>query len=1176
MKFRLLGTMEVEGPSGLIPLRGTRRRALVARLAVNPNVPVSVDRLLDDLWPETDSGATPSTLTSHISLVRKLLGAGRIENGPGGYRLLLHPDELDITTFEAELDLARRALQHRELSTAVAHFDRALALWRGPALADLRDAPWARAETTRLEELRLGAEERLLDTRLQLGEHHDLIAEAEKAVESQPLREQRWITLMLALFRSGRQTDAVRSYQRLHHILDESGLEPSLSASEMEQAIILQSPELRWQPPAPTSSQRQRIAWSLDPVLPRERGERLIEELGVPQANFVGRSRELDQLEGIGSDVHERRALVLVGGEPGVGKSALAAAFAHTVLEKGGEVLVGRCFEDSGIPYQPFVEGLSQYVDRADPDVLHCYVEDHGGDLSRLLPRFADRFPMAAPRSSSDAEAERYLMFASVANLLESAVPHKPLLFVLEDLHWADPATLQLLRHVIGHVHQPALTILATFRSNEVAVESPLGSLLAECRRDQDATRLELNGLTRTEVQELCVAFAPAEVDRVQLFRYSRTLTEETDGNPLFVTEVLRNWADAGDAGLPATPLPEEIPPSLQEVIAHRVAGLGAKAARILSLASVIGVEFDLETLGSVADIEQDDVLEATEHAVRLALVRSGGGQEMRFAHALVQKTLYQALLPARRRQLHGKVAHVLETGTERTSPSVVARHYLAAGEQEPALRWAERAGYEAAARVAPDEAVQCFETACRLVEQLHPDEVLRRCVLLIQLGTALFLTGQSRFREVLLEAGALAETAGDGRRMAEAALANTRGYYSAAGRADYERIEALRGALAAVGEGDSELRARLTAAICSEAVFGASLAERRSLADAAKSEARVLGDPRTIVEVHNLVIESLRFPTELAQRLEDTAVALHYAEEVQDPAALFWAVSHRMRTLMESGRVDEAMSEFDRMVSISDQVGQPLMRWMTTYSSAQWCFLHGDTKEGEQLADEALALGESTGQPDALNHYATQLVHARWQQGRLEEVIPFIEQGAADNPGIPGYRAALARALCQVGDVSAGAKLLEDGLADRFGHLPQDLLWTYGMVFFAEAAIRIEHVDAAAVLYERLVPFSNQVAFLGTTCEGPISHYLGGMATVLGRFDEARHHFDEALLFAHSADSPYFQARTAIEAGWLAYRSGDVRIARHLVTNGRSIAQQASFLGEIQRADQILAALAG
>ena len=538
--------------------------------------------------------------------------------------------------------------------------------------------------------------------------------------------------------------------------------------------------------------------------------------------------------------------------------------------------------------------------------------------------------------------------------------------------------------------------------------------------------------------------------------------------------------------------------------------------------------------------------------------------------------TLHEDLLPARQRQLHGKVAQVLEKLGRENEPSIVARHYLAAGELEPALRWAERAGYEAAARVAPDEAVQCFETACSLVEQLHPEEVLRRCDLLIQLGTALFLTGQSHFREVLLEAGALAERAGDGRRMAEAALANTRGYYSAAGRADEERIGALQAALAAAGEGNGELRARLTAAICSEATFGTSLDSRRSLADAARSEARALGDPRTIVEVHNLVIEALRFPTELAQRLEDTAVALHHAEEIQDPAALFWAVGHRMRTVMESGLVDEAATQFYRMVAIADQVGQPVMRWMSILTSAQWSLLHGDTKGGEQLAEEALAMGESTGQPDALNYYATQLVHARWQQGRLAEVISFIEQGVADNPGIPGYRAALARALCQAGDVSAGARLLEDGLADRFSHLPQDLLWTYGTVFFAEAAIRIEHVEAAAVLYERLLPFANQVAFLGTTCEGPIAHYLGGMATVLGRFDEAHQHFDEALLFAHSADSPYFQARTAIEAGLLAYRSGDARIARHLVTNGRSMAQQAGFLGEIQRADQILTILSG
>ncbi len=1172
MKFRLLGTMEVEGPSGLIALRGTKRRAIVIRLAVNPNLQVSADALLHDVWFESASGADPSTLTSHISNVRKLLGASCIEQGAGGYRLIVDPGELDTSVFEAELDLGQQALHVQELATGLAHFERALALWRGPALADVRDAPWARGEVARLEELRLATEERVLEVRLRLGQHHDLIAEAEKAVESEPLREQRWAMLMLALYRSGRQADALRSYQRLRRHLDELGVEPSPPVSDLEQAIILQSPELRWCSPSPASSEGDLIRRTPERALAPAPRPRIIEELAVPRATFVGRTRELDQLERARSDPRERRAVIMVGGEPGVGKSALAATFAQSVLGKGGDVLVGRCFEDSGIPYQPFVEALGRYVERADPELLERYVDEHGGDLSRLLPTFARRFPKAGPHSSSDADTERYLMFAAATSLLESADQNRPLLFVLEDLHWADPSTLQLFRHLIAYVRHPALTVLGTFRSNEVVTESPLGSLLAECRRDPDATRLELNGLAQSEVQELCVAFGPSEVDQATLFEVSRGLTEETDGNPLFVTEVLRHWAELTTSDLHPVSAPDQVPPSLQEVIGHRVAALGAKSARILTLGSVIGVEFDLQTLGAVADVEQDDLLDIAEHAVKSALVRTGSGHEMRFAHALVQKTLYQGLLPARRRQLHGKVAHVLEAQAE--SPSIVARHYLAAGEQEPALRWLERAGYEAAARVAPDEAVQCFETACRLVERLHPDEVLRRCDLLVQLGTALFLTGQSNFREVLLEAGALAEKAGDGRRMAEVALANTRGWYSVAGRTDYERVGALQEALDALGEGDGELRARLTAAICSEATFGTPLAERRSLANRARSEARALGDARTIVDVHNLVIEALRFPTELPQRLEDTAVALHHADECQDPAALFWAVSHRMRTLMESGRVDEATSQFDRMVAISDQVGQPVMRWMTTFSRAQWFFLHGNTDEGERLTEEAFALGESSGQPDALNYYATQLVHARWQQGRLEEVIPFIEQSASDNPGIPGYRSALARALCQAGDVSAAARLLEDALVDRFAHLPQDLLWTYGMVFFAEVAIRIEHADAAAALYEHLAPFAGQVAFLGTTCEGPISHYLGGLATVLGRFDEAREHFDTALVFAQSADSPYFQARIAIEAGWLAHRSGDTSVARHLVMNGRSMAQQASFVGEMQRADKILSAL--
>ena len=259
-------------------------------------------------------------------------------------------------------------------------------------------------------------------------------------------------------------------------------------------------------------------------------------------------------------------------------------------------------------------------------------------------------------------------------------------------------------------------------------------------------------------------------------------------------------------------------------------------------------------------------------------------------------------------------------------------------------------------------------------------------------------------------------------------------------------------------------------------------------------------------------------------------------------------------------------------MVAIADRLGQLVLRWMTLFSSAQWALLRGDVEHGEALAEQADAMGEQIGQPDAFNYYATQVSHARWQQGRLDEIVEMIEQGSRENPGIPSYRAALARALAQAGDDEGANELLEDALARQFSDLPEDLLWTYGVVVLAEVAIRLGHAAAAEVIFDLLVPFESQVSFLGTTCEGPIAHYLGGTANVLGRFDESRRMFEIALRFAEAAGSPYFHVRTTIEAGWLALRTGNASMARHLLANGRSMDQWGSYLGEVRRAEQLLA----
>jgi DNA-binding SARP family transcriptional activator/tetratricopeptide (TPR) repeat protein len=1323
VEFRLLGPLEVSARGESVAITGKRRRTLLIRLLLSPNRPVPDDRLAFDLWIGSPPAGARSTLASHISLLRRAIGSDRLLHRAGGYEVIVHPGELDVEIFESELDAAQAHVRSGEPGLAVQHFEAGLALWREGVPVEIEGAEWAQGEIARLDELRLAAAESCLICQLALGRAQDVVAPAELAVRSHPLRERGWAILMTALYRSGRQAEALRAFQRLRSYLAENvGVEPSPELADLEEAVVLQRAELPslGQPgeAAPghragpdrldvstvlavklsssESPSRSDQALILADVLAAHGGRQLRVESGcsliqfanptaaleagvslqrlyqgrygqgaatgvaiepsghdaaalarrarpgdilltdqvrtlfdtgslhgfaglstdstgpfghptalrlqydlsgvqragdrhlVPLAGaltessppFVGRHSaraELDRL--FDRAGNGERQVAVVSGEPGIGKSSLVASLARRVHASGTTVLYGRCLEVASHPYQPFCEALGHLVEHADPEELARHVERFGGELSRLVPELMHRVATAPPPTTSDADTERFLAFRAAIGLVETTCARRPVLLILEDLHWADASTLALLQHLSSGLVQSALLIVGTFRSSELGPDHPLVPVLAALWRERAVSRLDLDGLTVAEVVELCRTMT-GESDDDSVQKFATGLRRETGGNAFFLCELLRNMSEeevlqvhretvtaTGNSLHPA------LPPSLQEVVTHRIRRLGARAERMLALAAVIGESFTTDVLASIADVEAELVEDVLEEARRAAILFHGEGKnEFTFAHALIRRVLYESTRPARRRELHARVATALERVD--ASSSLLAYHYLAADMDDLAVVHVERAGRAALGSMAPVEAAQWFAEAEVLLERIRPDEDRRRCDAAIQRGIALKLAGDPTFREVLLGAGEMAKVVGDARRMAFAALANTRGYYSAAGVRDQDRLDALSDALSLLGGSDPALRARLLATVSSESLFGMPLSKRRALARDAKRAASEVDDARTQLDVINLVAETQRFPTELSERLRDTAVALELAEQIGDPAARFWAIGHRMRSLVEAGQIDTAELLFERMSEVSEQLGQPVMRWMTVFTSAQWALLKGQTAAGEQLAEEALQLGTDIGQPDAFNYYATQISHARWQQGRLVEILDLIEQGMVENPGIPAYRGALARAYCQAGRLADAQALVTSAARDRFTILPEDLLWTYGMVTFAEAAIELRDVEASAILYELLAPFEDQVSYLGTTCEGPIAHSLGGLAVVLGNLRAASGHLEVATDFATRARSPFFACRSRLESGRCLALGGDPSAAMESLQECASVAEEAGFSGERQRAIDALAAL--
>jgi class 3 adenylate cyclase len=896
--------------------------------------------------------------------------------------------------------------------------------------------------------------------------------------------------------------------------------------------------------------------------------------LEVVEPVVVGRDAHLEQLQQTFADAATgARQVVLVGGEPGIGKTTLMSMLSRRAHEDGTVVCYGRTEKDLGLPYQAFVQALDHFVTHAPADVLETHVDEHRGELARLVPTLVRQVPGCPPATTTDPDSEKYLTFGAVVGLLSLAARQQTVLLVLEDLHWADRPTLQLLRHLTAVPELGAVMVVGTYRTTDIGPDHPLTETLAVLRREPGVTRVELDGLSSASVNELVTTLAGHEIEDEEQLRLIESLTVETHGNPFFVREILRHLTDSGGLvqnasgqwSVTETLRSTGLPQSLQEVVTQRVVHLGPDATRILTYAAVIGGEIELDLLADVVGMDLENLIDLVEQAERAAILTEVPGRTsyVTFVHALVPAILYDGVSTARRCRMHRRIAEAIEDryGDDPGRAAFLAHHWREARDQAKALEYARRAGLGALDALAPNEAVRWLGGALTLLDELDNARTLR-CDLLVAYGTAQRQSGDPGFRETLLEASRLAAELNDADRMAAATLANSRGNWSATGAVDLERVAALDAALAQAT--DPALAARLFAMIASERTFDASYDERSDLLRRAKDLVPP-DDPATLVGVYNLVVEIVRHPRQLRQRLDDTAVSLSVARGLGDPVALFWAVGHRMRATFEAGLVDESDQLFHEMQAIASGIGEPALLWQARYALAMRTLLHGDAERGDQLAADAYQLGESAAQPDALMYYLAQVDMSLWMQGRLHEVIDALEQSMIEHPGVPGFRAALTRALAHGGRFDEAAEIIAEAREKQFGDITEDLIWTHGITTYTETAVLLNDVASAEILADLLGPYADQVAFTGANSNGHVSHYLGALSTVLGSYDEAEGYFETASRWNAAADAPYLACLTDVQwASMLRRRGdpGDAQRAERLLEQAGEVARAKGFAG--------------
>jgi DNA-binding SARP family transcriptional activator len=1110
----LLGALVVTNEDGSLVISAPKERALLEWLALRVGREVSRDDLIDGLWGEAPPRSARKTLQTYVSNLRRVL-PGAIKTTPHGYSLNVEPEAVDATRFEALLAEGRKAGRAGRAEAAAQLLAEALQLWRGEPLVDLAEALVGRAEQIRLHELRCEAEDELFDARLALGQHHSLAAELEAATASEPLRERRWAQLVLALYRSGRQADALRAYGRVRKTLaDELGIDPGQDLQALEEAILLQKAELQWRPRAGAADVEiePRGSAAEDPSGPRPAAVTLPAALArvLQSAPLAGRGAELHRcrtawdevggeplLAGSPASVGAARAgpvlgVLVVSGPAGIGKTRLVAELARDVMSTGAGVLYGRWDEEPLRPLQAIAEvtaGVFETVARSDAIEL---VNAAGQPLLWLLPELASVAPeLRSPTPGS--EDDRFRLFESVAGVLARRASANPLLIVLDDVQWADPPSLVLLRHLARSLSGRPLLLALTLRAFEGGQADPLAALLALLARDAPVTTVVLDGLAPGDMAGLVDS---ACGDPGLAARLTPTLTRVSEGNPFFILQLVRHLIETGAAGTwsshPQSVLP--VPGEVHALLQGRLDRLSGGATRALRAAAVLGVEFDLDVLAATVGLTADSVVDLIEEAMDAGVMLESANavDRCRFAHVLLHEVVYARIPASRRRRLHFAAGQALRQalaagaphGTSlSTSLPDVARHLLAAhplGDPETTVASAVAAAAASMSATAYEQAAWYLERALEIQLEApgsSPDQVGR---LLLNLGRAHTAAGETRpARQAYLRAFDQARVAGAAGPMAEAAL-GAGGEWVAVGTRDVELESLLADALAAAPASDSSTRVRLLARLASAKYYAAQVGEADALSLAALDLARRAGDPGALaaaLHVRHLVLRGLARPEE---RLTLAREIVAQADAAGDGRRALVGQADQVFDLLELGN----MEAVDREVSAYEVRAKPARRrfdtwWLATHRTMR-ALLQGRWIDAERMSLEALSAGEAVDEADALVIYATQLFVLRWGQGRLAELRVDVERMSGSNPDVAAWKVALAMVLADGGAIDEAQSLLSEVGPDGLAAAPRDGLWLATMTFAAQAAAATGDRELSKHLSLHLTAFAGRLGLLG------------------------------------------------------------------------------------------------
>ncbi|MBB3040733.1 BTAD domain-containing putative transcriptional regulator [Nocardioides soli] len=1103
MEVSVLGPVEVRLAGAPVDLGTPKQRALVAALALSGGRPVSVDGIVDLLWGDGAPPGVTGTLQGYVSHLRRVLEPGRQRRAPAevlvtvapGYALRVPGDDLDAHRFERAVSDEHRRLQplpvwgaaplgEPDLERSAAALAEALDLWRGTPYAELGDADPAVAERARLEELRLVAVEDRAVVELALGRHAAVVAELEALIAAHPLRERLWALCAVALTRSGRQADALDALARLRGVLDEElGIEPSADLRELQAAVLRQDPDLEWVRPRVAATASPPVPET--PDAPRPSPGPAAEAEPVAPWPMVGRDEDLAALLAtIERADGGAPSYAVITGEPGIGKSRLAAELIARARQRGMLALVGRCSQDDGAPplwpWRSVLEGLGASL----LDETTTGAAGDGGD------------------------GEQFRAWERIVETVRSAARDRTVVVVLDDLQWADASTLRVLRLLVETSDLARLLVVATWRSPAEA--SGLLAEVSEALARMHAVRVELSGLAPTEAAAVFASIASRELAPAAV----AVLRERTDGNPFFLVELARLGSGGGEG--------EELPGAVADVLNQRLARLPEATVAALRSASVIGRTFDVPTLATVTGIDEDDLLDVVEPAQAAGLVREDGIDRYLFAHALVRDTLRAGLSLSRRARTHARVAEALSGAPGRETE--LARHWREAGPSYADRAW--RAAVDAAdlsrRLYAYDEAAELLEGALVSLDgdgQGTPrDRYAILTALIESYRWAAQLPDLVASVEQAIETG---KQLRDPEAVAAAAVSTSQGVLwrsAGPGEVNPTVVGALRGSLDRLPPEDGALRCRVLLALANELGESASFDELTALADEGLAMARRLGDPVLLLDACQIYFAGLWAPSNAPYRLEIITEAVELADRLGRPRAHLVSSVLRAAALGEAGRIDEMWSQAAAARAQAEELRIAFGELALEGLELPWLAMAGRWDDCARHLEHLEALDRrithDTGGETVL---AARLAISLWQ-GRSLDMVPVLEM--FDESSYP-FAASIAVFLWRAGEHERARATYAARGAPLEHHNEISLLaWAHG----AELALYLGERGLAAGAYERLAPASGRSACGGSALAiGPVDAYLAMAAAAVGESELAARHADAALVQAASWRIPVF-----------------------------------------------------